>query len=173
MSNIIEYKTTTDKDTIAEWCKIAIEHRLHEGVKGMFVKWFKDPSNFNGLAMVFDSGKPIGIAVWLSFEYDADEMADRVNTGCWVNPAYRRLGIGSELVTQIKKISTDDIRGFTGLYNQQEFWVVNGVDGRNIAGIYEMAADLEATPHDLGYFSVPRITDEQLPSGNGIEDGNE
>jgi hypothetical protein len=173
VNTTIKYKCSTDPKQIEEWCTTALANQLHAGSRGMFQTWFTNPRNFKGLAIAFDGDNPVGIAVWLSFEYDADEMADRINTGCWVSPGFRRCGIGSELVTRIKLMADEEIRGFTGLYQQQRFWVVNSVDGRNIVGIYEMAADLETTPHQLGYFSVPESDDEQLSTGICCKNDND
>ena len=160
MKNVIEYKTTTDRYEIEEWCTTALRCKLHSGTHGMFHKWFCEPKNFKGLAMVFDDGQPIGIAVWLSFKYDADEFADTVNTGCWIKPCYRRIGLGSELITQIKALADEPIHGFTGLYHPNKFWVVNDADGRNHAGIIECAIDLDTTPSKLGYQHMSNDEDE-------------
>ncbi len=153
----LEYKSTVDPEVIPNWCQIALDHRLHAGEFGMFETWFTCPSNFSGLVLAYCGKDPIGVATLLSFVYDADDFAD-ANCGVYVKKSYRRLGLATELIQQLRPLSSTPLKGFSGLYNSNTFWIQADADGRDLDGIRRFARAIHSTPHKLGYHNVPKDT---------------
>jgi len=114
----ITYKTAVDKQQALEFCKLAKSNRLF--VPGWNLSCDLN-SAINGyidlveieISLAFDGEKPVAIA-----------FKENKIIQCFVRSAYRRKGIGSEIIkTHIKPRSYS----YVGLDISRDFWTKNKV----------------------------------------------
>jgi GNAT superfamily N-acetyltransferase len=114
----IIYKTAAGKAQIIEFCQIAKTHRLCIPGWNLIcdlnsvVNGYTDPIEVE-ISLAYDGDKPIAIAL----KYHKVVQ-------CFVRAAYRRKGIGSEV---IKPHMDKNVRTLSGTVHSKSFWRKNGV----------------------------------------------
>lgn len=114
----ITYKTAAGKAQTIEFCQIAKTHRLCIPGWNLIcdlnsvVNGYTDPVEIE-ISLAYDGEKPVGIA----FKY-------RTTLQCFIRAAYRRKGIGSEV---IKPHMNNKVRTLSGTVHSKAFWRKNGV----------------------------------------------
>ena len=103
---MIKYKVLRSPKSIAYIFNQISINRFYE-INGSFQHWVKEsPSEFRFLVTAFDTtnGRLVGYAIVRPFE-------DRYsyNTGVWVNPNYRRQGIGLSIMKLVQAKRTDKL----------------------------------------------------------------
>lgn len=114
----ITYKTAAGKAQTIEFCQIAKTHRLCIPGWNLIcnlnsvVNGYTDPVEVE-VSLAYDGDKPIGIA-----------FKCQSTLQCFVRAAYRRKGIGSEI---IKAHTQQKCRTLSGTKHSKAFWRKNGI----------------------------------------------
>lgn len=117
---MISFFSTPDR--VRRACHIAMHYNLCAGYGRAMIDWYNqtlkdDPTFINTIILYKSSDTYTGSLVILK---DTDYRYD-CNCGIWVNPSYRRLGIGRKLVSRAKEQGID-LQPWRGSWLAQNFY---------------------------------------------------
>jgi GNAT superfamily N-acetyltransferase len=107
---MIVYQRITDSDKINEICQLISNKKLYEPT-GDFQNWVRVPSILSSVFVAFDGDELVGYAMSRSYVSNW-----RYNGGVYVEPKYRRKGIGTELMSRIHAVES---RLVVDIYNNE------------------------------------------------------
>jgi GNAT superfamily N-acetyltransferase len=103
-------------------CHIALRHNLCAGYGAAMIDWYNhtlqdDPTHIKAIVLYKSGDTYTGALVILK---EQDHRYD-CNCGIWVNPSYRRLGIGRKLITRANERNMQ-LQPWRGRWVAQKFY---------------------------------------------------